>query len=103
MGNHKMGHRQTRINLTSLKTSKTIVAEIWRQPIGINVIKSLNVVIITIGVETVVAPNTNVVKSGILIGYATNLDHGLGGVSIGRNLTRSLGLLVAITRVVATP
>jgi hypothetical protein len=66
-------------------------------------IQSLNVVIITIGVEMVVASSTNVVRSGILIGYATNLDCGSGGVSVGRNLTRSLGLLVAITRVVATP
>jgi len=32
-------------------------------------------------VEIVVAPNTNFVKGGILIGSATNLGCGSGGVS----------------------
>jgi hypothetical protein len=49
--------------------------------------------------ETIVAPNTNVVKGGVLIGSTTNLGHGLDKVSAGRNLNRSLGLL-AITIVV---
>jgi len=38
------------------------IVEIQRQPIGIKVIQSPNVVITTIGVETVVAPNMNVVE-----------------------------------------
>jgi hypothetical protein len=33
----------------------------------------------------------------------TNLDRGLGGVSVGRNLTRSSRLLVIINLVLATP
>jgi hypothetical protein len=35
-----------------------------------------NVVIPTIRVENIVAPNTIFVRSGILIGFATNLGHG---------------------------
>jgi hypothetical protein len=42
--------------------------------------------------EIVVAPNTNFIKVGILIGFATNLGHGLSGVLAGRNLNRNLGL-----------
>jgi hypothetical protein len=51
----------------------------------------------------VVAPNTNVVKGGVLIGYTTNLGRGLGGVSIGRNFNKSFGLPTATTGVVGTP
>jgi hypothetical protein len=43
--------------------------------------------------ETVVAPSMNVVRGGVLTGFATNLGHGSGRVSVGRNLSRSLGLL----------
>jgi hypothetical protein len=49
-----------------------------------------------------VAPNSNVVKSEILIGFATNLDSGLGGVLTGRNLSRSSTLPIGTTRVVGT-
>ncbi len=37
-------------------------------------------IIITIGVETIVATTMDVVKRGILIGYATKLGIGLGGI-----------------------
>ncbi len=80
MGNHIMGHPQTRVNSTSIRVSKAIVVEIWRQPVRIEVTQSPNVVIITIGVEMVVAPNTNVVKGGVLIGFTTNLGNGSNGV-----------------------
>jgi hypothetical protein len=86
MDNHKMGHRQTRVNSTSPRTSKAIIVEIRRQPIGIEVTQPLTVVIPTIGVEIVVAPNTNFVRGGVLIGSTLNLGHGLGGVLVGRNL-----------------
>jgi hypothetical protein len=52
--------------------------------------------------ETIVGPTTYFVKSGILIKSATNLGCGLGGVLIRRNLSRSLGILVAIIGVVVT-
>jgi hypothetical protein len=86
MGDHIMGHCQTQINLISPKVSKTTVVEIRRQPIGIEGTQSPNVFITTIRVEMVVAPNTTVVRGGILIGFATNLGHGLGGILVGRNL-----------------
>ncbi len=52
---------------------------------------------------TIVAPNIDVVKRGILIGYATKLGNGLGGVSIVRNLSRNLALPTTIIRVVGIP
>jgi putative effector of murein hydrolase len=76
MSNHKMGHHQTQVNLAPLKVSKTIVMEIRKQLVGIEVIQPLNVVIPTIAVEIVVAPNTNFVKGGILIEFAMNLGCG---------------------------
>jgi hypothetical protein len=37
-------------------------------------------------VETVVVPNIDVIKRGVLIGFATKLGSGSGGVLIIRNL-----------------
>jgi hypothetical protein len=53
--------------------------------------------------ETIIAPNTNVVRGGILIRSTTNLGLGLGGVSAKRNLNQSLGLPIATTGIVGTP
>lgn len=53
--------------------------------------------------EIVVAPNTNFVRSGILIRFIMNLGHGLGRVLVGRNLNKSLRLPTSTTRVVGTP
>jgi hypothetical protein len=44
---------------------KVVVVEIRKQLVGIKVIQSLNVVIPTTRVETIVAPNTNFVRGGI--------------------------------------
>jgi hypothetical protein len=82
---------------------EAIVVEIWKQPVGTKVTQSPDVIITTIGVETVVAPNTNVVKGGVLIRFATNLGNGSSGVSARRNLSQSLALPIATTRVVGTP
>jgi hypothetical protein len=60
--------------------SKTIVVETRRQHVGIRVIQSFDVGIITIGVETIVTPNIVIVRKGILIGSATKLGSKLGGV-----------------------
>jgi hypothetical protein len=68
--------------------SQAVITKIWRQPIKIEVIQSLNVVITT-RVETMVAPNTNIVRSGVLIGFAANLGSGSSGVLAGRNLSWS--------------
>jgi hypothetical protein len=67
--------------------SKMAIIETHKQHARIGITQSLGVGIITIGVETVVAPNINVVKRGILIISETKLGSGLGGVSTIRNLS----------------
>ncbi len=68
------------VNIDSPIMSKAVVVETRRQPIGIIVTQSLDVGITTTRVETVVVPTMDVVKKGILIGSATKLGNGLGGV-----------------------
>jgi uncharacterized membrane protein HdeD (DUF308 family) len=51
----------------------------------------------------VVAPNMNVVRSGILIRYATKFSSGSGGILVGRNLNQSSVLLIITIGVVVTP
>jgi hypothetical protein len=76
--------------------SEAIVAKI-------KIIQSFNFFIPTIRVETIVAPNTNYVKGGVLIGSTTNLGCGLEGVLEGKILSRSSELPTIITRIVGTP
>jgi hypothetical protein len=57
----------------------------------------------TIRVETIVVPTTNFVRTKLVIGFASNLGHGPEGVLARRNLSRSLGIPIEITRVVRTP
>jgi hypothetical protein len=54
-------------------------------------------------VETIVAPNINVVKKGVLIGFATKLGSGSSGVLAIRNLSQSLALPIVTIRVVGIP
>jgi hypothetical protein len=51
----------------------------------------------------VVVPNMDVVKRGILIGYAAKLGSGLGGILAGWKLSGSTTLPITIIRVVGTP
>jgi hypothetical protein len=44
----------------------------------------------------------DVVRKGVLIGFATKLGSGLGGILAKRNLNRSSTLPIIITRVVGT-
>jgi hypothetical protein len=83
--------------------SKLAIVEIWKQIVGIKVTQLFNAVIPTIKVETVVAPNINFVRNGILVGSATNLGHGLGGVSAKRNLSKSSRILISTIRIIGTP
>jgi hypothetical protein len=39
------------------------------------------------GVETIVAPNMDFVKKGVILGFASKLGSGLGGVLARRNLS----------------
>jgi hypothetical protein len=80
---------------------KTTVIETQNQNARIGVIQSFDACITTIGVETIVVPNIDVVRKGVLIGSTTKL--GSGGVSTVRNLNRSSTLPTAITRVVGIP
>jgi len=82
---------------------EVVVVEIQRQLARIKVIQSPNAIMTTTGVETIIALSMNVIKGGIVIGSITNLGCGLGGVSVGRNLSRSSRLLATNTRVVRTP
>jgi hypothetical protein len=61
------------------------VVEIQRLLVGLKGLQPFNVIIPTRRVETIVAPNTNFVRGGVLIGSITNLGCGLGGVSMERN------------------
>jgi hypothetical protein len=70
---------------------------------GIEVIQSFNAVITTTRMKMVVVPNMNVVRKGIVIESVINLGCGLGGFLAKRNLSRSLKLPTANTRVVETP
>ncbi len=53
--------------------------------------------------EIVVAPNTNSIKGGILIEFATNLGCGSGGVLVEMNLNENSQLLATTIKVVGTP
>jgi hypothetical protein len=71
--------------------------EIQIQPTRIYVTQPFNVVILTTWLGIIVAPNTNFVKVGVLIGFAPNLGHGLSGVLARRNLNKNSGLAATTT------
>jgi len=77
--------------------------ETQKQHVGVGVIQSLDVGITTIGVETVVMPNIDVFKRGVVIGSAAKLGSKLGGVLVLRNLNQSSALPTSTTRVVGIP
>jgi hypothetical protein len=80
--------------------SKVVIVETWKQQAEVGIIQSFNVGITTIRMETILEPNIEVVRRGILIRFATNLGSGLGGVLARSNLSQSSMLLVTITKVV---
>ncbi len=53
--------------------------------------------------ETIVAPNIDVLRRKILIGFATKLGSGLNGVLAVKNLSQSLALLADNIGVVGIP
>jgi hypothetical protein len=83
--------------------SKVAVVVTQRQHVGVRVIQSLNEGITTIGVEMVLVPNIDVIRRGTLIGSTKKMVSRLGGVSVGRNPSRSSTLPTTITRVVGIP
>jgi hypothetical protein len=50
----------------------------------------------------VVAPNINVIKRGVLIGFATKLCNKSNGILVGKSLSQSLVLPTTTIRVVGT-
>jgi len=52
--------------------STVAIVKTQKQHAKIEVTQSFNAVIITIRVETVIAPNMDVVKKGMVIGYVIN-------------------------------
>jgi len=90
------------VNTTSPRVLKATIVETQKQRAIIMVTQSFNAIITTIGVETIIVPNTNVVRRGVVIGFTTNLGHGSSGFLVGRNLSKSSGLPTTNTRVVGT-
>jgi hypothetical protein len=80
-----------------------IVVKTWRQFVGMKVTQSFDEIITTTGVETIVVPNMNVVKRGIVIGPPIILGHELSEFLTRRNLNRNLTPLVTNIGVVVTP
>jgi len=80
-----------------------VVVETWKQHVGIGVTQSLDVGIITIGVETIVVPNKDVVKRGVLIGFTPKLGNESSGVSVVRNLSQSSALPTTTIGVIGMP
>ncbi len=75
------------------------IVETWRQVVGVVVPQSLDTNIITIGVQTVVVPNMDVV----LIGFVTKLCSGSNGVLEGQKLSGSMTLPTIIIGIVGKP
>ncbi len=92
MGNCRMQHCHSDVNTTPPIMSKTTIVQTQKQHARIGVTQSFGAGITTIGMETVVAPNINVVRRGVLIGSATKLGNGSSGISVIRNLNQSLAL-----------
>jgi hypothetical protein len=103
MGNHRMGHHHTRVNLASPRVLKIVIVIFRRQLTRIEVIQSPNVIITTIGVETKVAPSMNVVKDGVLFGPAANFGSGSSGILVRRNLSWNSTLAIVTIGVIGTP
>jgi hypothetical protein len=86
MGNHKLEDYQFCVNTTPPIVSKMAIIETWKQHVGIKVTQSLDACITTTRLETVVAPNIDVIKRGVLIRSTTKLGSKSGGVLTIRNL-----------------
>jgi len=68
-----MEHHCPQINTILPIMLEVTIVETWKQPTRVVITQSFNVGIKTIGVEMVVAPTMDVVKRGVLIGFATKI------------------------------
>ncbi len=94
---------RTQVNATSPRMLEAAIVKTQKQPTRIKVTQSFNAIIISIRVETVIAPNMDVVKKGMVIGFVLNVSRGLNGFLAGRNLSRSSRLPTINIGVVGTP
>jgi hypothetical protein len=79
------------------------IVETQKQHVGIEVTQSFSAIITTTRVEVVVAPNMDVVRKGVVIGYVVNVNCGSRGFLARRNLNRSSRLPIASIGIVGTP
>jgi len=103
MGNHKLEQCQFQVNTISPIVLEAIIVETRKQHVGIKLTQSFNAGITTIREETIVEPNIDVVKRGILIEFIAKLGSGSNGILVGRNLNQSLALPTATTGIVGIP
>ncbi len=80
MGNHILEHRQSCVNTTPLITSKATIVETQKQYVKVGVTQSLGANITTTWVETIVVPNINVVRRGVLIRFVAKLGSRSNGI-----------------------
>jgi hypothetical protein len=102
MGNHKLEHRRSHVNTTPPIVLEATVVETHKQHVRVWVIQSLDVGVTTTRVETIIVPNIDVVKRGVLIGSVAKLGSESSRVLKVRNLSWDLALPTPITRVVCT-
>jgi hypothetical protein len=72
------------------------IVETQKQHVGIEVPQSLVANITTIEVQTIVPPHMDVVRRGVLIGFATKLGSGSNGVLARQKLNGSMTLPTTI-------
>jgi len=87
MGNHRLEHRRFHVNIVPPIVLEVVVVETHKQHVGVRVIQSFYEGIITIGLETIIVSNINVVKRWVLIGSVIKLGSESNGVSVVRNLS----------------
>ncbi len=80
MGNRKLEHRRSCINIAPPIVFEVTIVETWKQHIGVGITQSLDANITTIRVEMVVAFSIVVTKKGKLIRSTTKLGSKLGGI-----------------------
>ncbi len=87
MGNRKLEHCRSFINIIPSKVSETTIVE-RKQNVGVGVIQSFDTCITTTRIlETIIAPNIDVARRRVLIGSTTKLGSRSSGVSVIRNLS----------------
>ncbi len=103
MGNHKLEHHWSQVNIVSPIMLEIVVVEILRKHVGVRVIQSLDAGITITWMEMVVTPNMDFVRRGILLEFVVKLGNGSNGILARRNLSWSLTLVVITIEVVWTP